>query len=121
MAIPPPKPIRTDPEALAAYVEWLARMEVGVASVVTIERLQEWMDRRFIKDDKMLPTDEQVEAVFGAKQAVYRFQEAGLKPFNSRTAIGASLRFGVTGMRGAFGLTRARAIFFERTGGVAPF
>ena len=121
MAVEFAEEIRDDAEALRGYAQWLARLEVGVADVVTIERLQGFMERRFARDEMFAPTGNQVKAVFGAKQNVFRFQEAGLKPFNSRTAIGSSLRFGITGMRGAFGLTRARVIFQERTGGVAPF
>ncbi len=128
MAFEEEEPIREDAEALRGYAQWLARLEVGVADVVAIERLQGFMERRFAQDEMFAPTGRQVQAVFGAKQAVYRFQEAGLKPFNSKTAIGSGLRFGISNMGGrfprmpgAFGLIRAREIFSERTGSVAPF
>lgn len=103
------------------YEAWLARLDIPVEDTVSQERLSSRVRAIFESNDILPPTGRMIDALWDATQSHYAWQEAGVKPVSANFAFGASVRYYFSGLRGGFGVTRAREIYAERTGRETPF
>lgn len=80
------------------YIEWLERLEIPIEDSATITALQEYLKQ------EMIPTPEQIAALWGAAEFKYEILGAeGIRPLYITYPWGKELRFGVKGRPGLWG------------------
>jgi len=80
------------------YIEWLERLEIPIEETATIEALQQTLE------NLMVPTPEQIAALYGAAEFKYSVLAAeGMRPVYITYPWGKELRFGVKGRPGLWG------------------
>lgn len=113
-----PRPGGTPDEEFEA---WFIRLDVTIEGTYNMDALGQFMKDRAQQDGFTAPGENAIRGMWDHVEKGWDFKEVGIKSFVMRATIGPSLRFGITGMRGAFGITRAREIYTERTGEAAPW
>ncbi len=103
------------------FAAWFNRMDVPIEGTYSETALGDFLAARMDAQGYPAPTQDQVAGLWGNLVRGFDLQEVGIKSFLQRATIGPQLRFGITGMRGSFGITRARQIYTERTGRPAPY
>ncbi len=91
----------TPPEAL---MEWLESMELPIEDTVTIERFQARLSK-FLNACTPTGRAHQVDALSETMLTKYeQLLPRGIRPIQVRYHYGTTLRFGIKGLRGLFGL-----------------
>lgn len=122
----PTKRGETDPLEFQTWLDHLMTMDdlmmkLTTEETGTIDRLRDFLELRDMLGGDEASRARATNGLWGAVQKRFAWGEAGMTPRHIRRFLGPTLRFGISGMRGWFGPVRARQIFQERTGKVAPF
>lgn len=104
------------------YEAWLLREEIDIAATTDIDRLRAFLEDRQERDpgSYSYPTESQVQMMWETSERLLRWGEAAIKPFQQTIGIETRTRYGIKGMRGAFGFERARSIWESRMGAFFP-
>ena len=90
------------------YIEWLERLEIPIEDSATITALQEYLE------SLMVPTPEQIAALWGAAEFKYDVLAAeGIRPLYITYPWGKELRFGVAGRPGLWGYESVQGFLAE--------
>lgn len=112
------RPVHTAEE----YEAWLLREEIDIAATTSIDRLRAFLIERQEREPGKYgyPTEAQVQMMWESSERLLSWGEAAMKPFQQEVGLETRTRYGIKGMRGAFGFERARTIWESRTGGFFP-
>lgn len=90
------------------YIEWLERLEIPIEDSATITALQAYLEQ------EMIPTPEQIAALWGATEFKYDVLAAdGIRPIYITYPWGKELRFGVKGRPGLWGYVSVQGFLAE--------
>lgn len=112
--------VRREPVSAQAYEHWLTREEVPIDAYSSKEAMADFLSKRRLRKGEFPLSERQVQALWDNSPTIRRWLEPGIRPYQFKSTIGTGQRYGIKGMRGSFGLQRAREIYQQRTGQLPP-